>query len=214
MTTIWYLPLWINLSKYLTFKPNSKFTILKRLIIVWRFIYIDSKWIFRSDRLSDCNIWWQIYYFWLLGWFHQNIWSSNQTASSPFWKCSAGYGDLYRLSIHFFLGWINSVTVTSDDKYIISGSQDKSIKIFDLGTKQLVHHFENAHESREIYVDYKFTFLDWINSLTVTSDNRYLISGSGDKSIKVFDLQTKQQVHHFESASKRTKIYIDHKFIF
>ena len=85
------------------------------------------------------------------------------------------------------------MTVTSDNRYIISGSFDKSIKVFDLQTKQLVRHFENAHKGMEIYIDYKFIFLDWISSVTVTSDNRYIISGSWDKSIKMFDLYTRQE---------------------
>jgi len=49
--------------------------------------------------------------------------------------------------------------------------------------------------------------LDGVTSVAVTSDNRYVISGSWDKSIKVFDLQTKQQVHHFENAHDRIEIY-------
>jgi len=52
-----------------------------------------------------------------------------------------------------FLGAIRSVAVTSDRKYIISGSEDKSIKVFDLLTKQQVRHFENAHHGMEIYID-------------------------------------------------------------
>ncbi len=77
--------------------------------------------------------------------------------------------------------------ITSDNKYIVSGSGDKSIKIFDVATKQQVYHFIDAHEGR-------------IRSIALSSDNKYLFSGSTDCSIKVFDLQTKQQVHHFQQA--------------
>jgi len=58
----------------------------------------------------------------------------------------------------FFLGVIASMTVTSDDKYVISASFDQSIKVFDLQTKQQVHHFENTHQGFEIEIDYKFIF--------------------------------------------------------
>ena len=44
------------------------------------------------------------------------------------------------------IGPISAVNVTSDDKYIISGSFDKSIKIFDLYTRRLIHHFVNVHK--------------------------------------------------------------------
>jgi len=56
------------------------------------------------------------------------------------------------------LGSITSVAVTSDNRYVISGSEDKSIKVFDLQTKQQVHHFENAHKRMESRSDYKFIF--------------------------------------------------------
>jgi len=83
--------------------------------------------------------------------------------------------------------YITSVALTSNNRYIISGSRDKSIKVFDLDTKQEVHDFANAHKH-------------WITSLAVTSNNGFIVSGSVDKSIKVFDLHAKQEVHHFQDA--------------
>ncbi len=43
------------------------------------------------------------------------------------------------------------MTVSPDSKYIVSGSADQSIKVFDLDTKQQVYHFVNAHESKFIF---------------------------------------------------------------
>ncbi len=40
------------------------------------------------------------------------------------------------------------MAVTSDGKYIISGSLDKSLKIFDLNEKREIHHFQDAHEGK------------------------------------------------------------------
>lgn len=87
-------------------------------------------------------------------------------------------------------GWVNSVVVTTDNKFIVSGSADRSIKVYDLQKQTHVHHFQNAHE-------------DQITSVAVTSDNRFIVSASADKSIKVFDFQTKQEVHHFQNAHSR-----------
>jgi len=107
------------------------------------------------------------------------------------------------------------VTVTSDNRYVIAGSGvSASIEIFDLQTKQLVHHFEKAHQGIEILDLLLIDHLESITSVVVTSDNRYIISGSEDKSIKIFDLGTKQLVHHFETAHKGMEIYIDFQFIF
>ena len=43
------------------------------------------------------------------------------------------------------LGAINSVAVSADGRYIVSGSEDKSVKVFDMHTKEEVHHFVHAH---------------------------------------------------------------------
>ncbi len=42
---------------------------------------------------------------------------------------------------------VRKLAMTSDSKYLISGSLDYSIKIWDFATRQLVHHFENVHSS-------------------------------------------------------------------
>ncbi len=44
------------------------------------------------------------------------------------------------------LDFINAVAVTSDSRYIISGSFDQSIKVFDLHAKQESYSFHNAHQ--------------------------------------------------------------------
>ena len=50
------------------------------------------------------------------------------------------------------------------------------------------------------------SFIGYVRSVAVSSDNRFIVSGSDDKSIKVFDLQTKQQMHHFADAHISTII--------
>ena len=39
--------------------------------------------------------------------------------------------------------------MTPDGRFIVSGSKDKSIKIFDLEKLQEVHHFKNIHEGKK-----------------------------------------------------------------
>jgi len=50
----------------------------------------------------------------------------------------------------YYLGDIKALAITSDSKYIISGSEDRSIKVFDFTTKELFCHFENAHSGKFI----------------------------------------------------------------
>ncbi len=41
-----------------------------------------------------------------------------------------------------------------------------------------------------------------ISSVAVTPDGKFIVSASYDKSIKLFDLTTKKQVHHFKDVHK------------
>ncbi len=44
------------------------------------------------------------------------------------------------------------------------------------------------------------TDLDEIFAVAATPDSKYIVSGAYDQSIKVFDIQTKQEIHHFKNA--------------
>ena len=46
-----------------------------------------------------------------------------------------------------FLEQITSVVVSSDNRFIVSGSKDKTIKIFNIQTRQEIHHITNIHHS-------------------------------------------------------------------
>jgi len=50
------------------------------------------------------------------------------------------------------LNAIWSVSISSDNKYIVSGSWDKSIKIFDVENKKELYHIENAHQGKLIQI--------------------------------------------------------------
>ena len=101
------------------------------------------------------------------------------------------------------LDMILAVAVTSDNKYIVSGATDKVINIFDFHSKELVHRFEKAHESKFHLSQGISSDLDWFSTLTVTPDSKLIVSAglsNPKKDIKLFDIQTKQQVHHFQDA--------------
>ena len=60
---------------------------------------------------------------------------------------------------------VKSVCVSHDNKKIISGSSDKSIKIWDLEAGHLIKTFD-GHQNN-------------INSVCISHDNKKIISGSG-----------------------------------
>ena len=45
-----------------------------------------------------------------------------------------------------------------------------------------------------------YTLIDMILALDISRDNRRIVTGSRDKSIRVFDIKSKQQVAIFEKA--------------
>ncbi len=75
--------------------------------------------------------------------------------------------------------WVFAVAVTPDGKQVISGSRDKTLKVWNLETGQE-----------------KFTLTghsNGVSAVAVTPDGKYVISGSGDKTLKVWNLETGQE---------------------
>jgi WD40 repeat protein len=78
---------------------------------------------------------------------------------------------------------IRSVAFSPDGRYIASGSQDKTIKLWDVAT------------GREIR-----TFIGHTNavlSVAFSPDGRYIASGSWDKTIKLWDVSTGREIRTF-----------------
>ena len=84
--------------------------------------------------------------------------------------------------------------MTPSGKLFISGSDDKTIKLFDLQEKQVLYDFEQVHE-------------DAVLCLAVSPDEKHFASGSADKTIKLYDLIQKDEIHHFKDAHKGNSIF-------
>jgi len=82
---------------------------------------------------------------------------------------------------------ITCVAISPDNRLIVSGREDGSIKIIGVQSRKQVYFFKNVHEGP-------------VSSVVITPDNKFIISSSHDRSIKIFDNKTKKQVHHFENA--------------
>jgi len=50
-----------------------------------------------------------------------------------------------------------------------------------------------------------FWILEGIRSVAVTADSQYIFTASSDNTIKMFDFETKQEIHHFKDAHLGTK---------
>ena len=73
---------------------------------------------------------------------------------------------------------VTCVAVTSDYKYIISGSLDSTIRIWNFLEKK----------QKSVLKGH----LDGIKTLAVTSDNKYIISCSFDRTIRIWSFLKKQ----------------------
>ncbi|MFW6357854.1 MAG: protein kinase domain-containing protein [Chroococcales cyanobacterium] len=77
--------------------------------------------------------------------------------------------------------FVNTIIISPDGKTLISGSADKTIKIWDIATGQELHTL-TGHSS-------------FINALAISPDGKTLISGSADKTIKIWDIATGKELH-------------------
>jgi len=83
--------------------------------------------------------------------------------------------------------YVYSVAFSPDGRQVVSGSGDKTIKLWDVATGQEIRTF-SGHSNV-------------VNSVTFSPDGRQVVSGSGDKTIKLWDVATGQEIRTFSGHS-------------
>ena len=81
---------------------------------------------------------------------------------------------------------VNSVCFSSDEKKALSGSKDKTIKLWDIDTGQCIRTF-NGH-------------MDDVSSVCFSPDGKSALSGSSDKTLKLWNIISKP---HYEMAQSK-----------
>lgn len=71
-------------------------------------------------------------------------------------------------------GGVRTVDVSTDGGFILSGSEDKSLKIWRWANRK----FESS------LIGHKH----WVNSARFSPDGRLVVSGSYDKTVKIWDI--------------------------
>ena len=102
---------------------------------------------------------------------------------------------------YFRLDSIASIIISDDIKLVAMGYTNGSIEIHDMATKGQLGKFENELSSRNNSASCILAFPVSIKSMVFSHDNRLIISTSKDLSIKVYDIKTKELVHHFKDIS-------------
>ncbi len=106
------------------------------------------------------------------------------------------------------------VAVTSDDRYIISLSNDKTIKVWGLATGQIVRTFEVASTTKDSNgprlgfglkrnLERSGVHTGRVVRVDVIPDSNFAISASYDGTLKVWDWATGQIVHTLEGHRRR-----------
>ena len=81
---------------------------------------------------------------------------------------------------------VNSVSLSADGKYALSGSNDKTLKLWEVSTGQCLRTFEGHR--------------DEVWSVTLSTDSRYALSGSKDYTLRLWDVSTGQCLRTFDAG--------------
>lgn len=71
-------------------------------------------------------------------------------------------------------GGVCSVAHSPDGRYIVSGSEDTTVRVWDAATREQVGEPLQGHTA-------------WVNSVAYSPDGRYIVSGSFDETVRVWD---------------------------
>jgi WD40 repeat protein len=86
-------------------------------------------------------------------------------------------------------GAIHSVAISPDDSYALSGSNDKTMKLWELSSGDEIHSFVGHSDS--------------VNSVVISPDGLYILSGSGDKTMKLWNLSSGAEIRSFVGHTEK-----------
>lgn len=91
---------------------------------------------------------------------------------------------------------IISIKVSQDGRYIVSGCDDKVVRIWDIATGKEIA--EMKHQS-------------WVSSVAISSDGQYVVSGSDDGIARVWSVATQSEIARINHDDTVTFVaFIDH----
>ena len=96
---------------------------------------------------------------------------------------------------------VTSVKITPDEQFIASGSRDFSIKVWNIADNTLFYTLEkfNINKPEIVLQGHE----DEITCIEITNDQKYIVSASADKTIKIWNLLQKKLVYTIKEHSDK-----------
>ncbi|MEQ8542073.1 MAG: hypothetical protein RIB93_32025 [Coleofasciculus sp. D1-CHI-01] len=87
----------------------------------------------------------------------------------------------FRLTLKGHQDWVSALAMSADGQILVSGSLDKTVKLWHLETGDLIHTFSDHQQG--------------VLCLSLSPDGKWLASGGFDQTIKVWKLETGELCH-------------------
>jgi WD40 repeat protein len=86
---------------------------------------------------------------------------------------------------------VNAVALSPDGRTIVSGSLDRTVKVWDAHDGRLLRSLEGHTDS--------------VNAVAVSPDGRFIVSGSDDKTVKVWDAASGRLLRSLDGHTDRVR---------
>merc|ERR1712166_1383984 len=86
-------------------------------------------------------------------------------------------------------GEVYSVDYSSDGRFVVSGSYDNTVRIWDVDTGECMKILKGH--------------TDWVNGVSFSPNNQYVVSGSKDKTVRIWDVDTGDCIKTLEGHTNR-----------